>query len=507
MSRKFTITLFLSAALISTVGCSGSRLRNLVSRSDYQSLEDLESEDALAADGNDSTDASFVSESDAQDDVDSEKVERRGLLNLSSLFRRNKDNDEIDPDPFVETPVDEASEGEIKTADNRVTPITTQSAKDYVTNAAKSESLAEELFQPEKERSPSENIANNDQELPEIAPARGNSKPVEKSFADFIAEQSRKTAEKAEELVAETAEPVIERKKTFDEIVSNATSEVSEFDQMFGAADEANETSTVDTSSESPSQLFPGLDELISAAPKTTESTSTTKKPTFDEFFNAEEPVATERVVETQASPSFDTIVQNHGFSSVDKKDPWAAFQQSGNRTNASVGQPNAQPSSLSDGFDWGTPKTTETRPTAVAATSNVFDESTLVFSEDTTEPYTNTPAQYQVEPPRPEFTTTKDAVPSFNDMPLEIPAADENVAMAVEDDIFADSFETAETLSADEEAFQQAGAEGPVETTAGAPGLSAMSGFSTRTWFLLFGIVIVAILLFMPERQNQTKQ
>ena len=252
MSRKFTITLFLSAALISTVGCSGSRLRNLVSRSDYQSLEDLESEDALAADGNDSTDASFVSESDAQDDVDSEKVERRGLLNLSSLFRRNKDNDEIDPDPFVETPVDDASEGEIKTADNRVTPITTQSAKDYVTNAAKSESLAEELFQPEKERSPSENITNNDQELPEIAPARGNSKPVEKSFADFIAEQSRKTAEKAEELVAETAEPVIERKKTFDEIVSNATSEVSEFDQMFGAADEANETSTVDTSSESP---------------------------------------------------------------------------------------------------------------------------------------------------------------------------------------------------------------------------------------------------------------
>ena len=101
MSRKFTFTLFLTATLITSVGCSGSRLRNLISRSDYQSLEDLEAEDEATANRDESTDASFVSQTET---TEAEKKERRGLLNLSSLFRRNRDENEIDPDPFVEEP-------------------------------------------------------------------------------------------------------------------------------------------------------------------------------------------------------------------------------------------------------------------------------------------------------------------------------------------------------------------------------------------------------------------
>ena len=97
--------LIVGTMLLSSVGCSGSRLRSLVTRSDYKTLEELEARDAEDAEraivdkslsGSDS--ARFASQ---ERELDEEESSR---FSLSRLFSRKSDDSEIGEDPFVDAP-------------------------------------------------------------------------------------------------------------------------------------------------------------------------------------------------------------------------------------------------------------------------------------------------------------------------------------------------------------------------------------------------------------------
>ncbi len=101
--------LLIAVTIISAVGCSGSRLRNMITRSDYKSLEQIEAQDsvkeareaadrekALVADGSANYGEKLASQEreidEATDAVSTEETKKkRGFLNLAGLLNRDVD--------------------------------------------------------------------------------------------------------------------------------------------------------------------------------------------------------------------------------------------------------------------------------------------------------------------------------------------------------------------------------------------------------------------------------
>ena len=101
MPTKHKLSIALTASLLFTTGCSGARLKNLIGRNDYQTLEELEREDSSYADlydDADEKDSRFVSQTreidepvDPLDDLEDEQP--RSRFGFGRLFGRDKDDD------------------------------------------------------------------------------------------------------------------------------------------------------------------------------------------------------------------------------------------------------------------------------------------------------------------------------------------------------------------------------------------------------------------------------
>lgn len=483
----------MALVLLGSTGCTGSRLRNLISRNDYQSLEEINAAEA-AEESTEAADTRLVSESrEADADADAEESpaaevaedsDRGGLLNLASLFRRDKDR--IAPDPFVESTEPAAS-----ATDNRVTPISDHSAEEIVRQAtadSNSANAAEELIREavaEAENAVAD-AAITEAEVqaePVITPAAETNaaeSTVQKSFAEFIAEQQQKNAARTTEIVESTTEAVADSANPFAEIVQQTPQTVSEFDELLQDQTEqfADQVDAADAS-----ELFPGIDALLTETQQVIE-----EEPSLDQFFSD----TTETPTSAESDNPFtdvtaEEVAAQHGFEptqAAEENDPWAAFQQLQASSAGAVQQGTAEV----DAFAWASEPEATTAAAAPVVTAATPDESS------TATPFQNVSASYEVQPAAAEFTNPPAADPAALVIPSSQPTAQET-------NLFTTPFDATE-----EDPFAEpAGADGAVVRTETAAGAPLLGGFSGRTWFLLLGLAIVAVLLFLPERQNRT--
>lgn len=497
VNRLFS--LMLAALCLVASGCTGTPLRNLLTRSDYESLEDLESEEgAVQSTGRSDSLVSQereVTPDEDKPDAEKPKSKRRGLFNLSALFGGGSD-DEIGSDPFVE-PVDEAdvetAESSASAAESEILPVTADSARELIERAASTEATAENLFrqisdeskQAESEiasaaGSVQERVEN--AEVPVISPRSGGANPDEASFADFLAEKSAEVRES----VQETAEPLFNTAETVRRDVAAAgpaEKSANAFDQLLNLTDAAEEN----VAAASADELFPGLNQLIPDNDGTqADAAQRNQSPTFDRFAAGRQQPESAGASDDGIGTEFEVARRNHGFVEPQDNDPWSAFRDSQAKP-VTVGEP--------EGFSWVDRNDSAPTPRPEAVASVTGSDATAFHPSEFVESTAFAPEVAEQdaaeENPGPEFDDTL-LIPTSQPNP-ETQNSDPTAAEASETDPFADLMAEAEKTESAEQSDEE-----PVETAAG-------FSFSTRTWFLLLGCVIVGLLLFMPDRQKRT--
>lgn len=482
VTKKLTLLIF-TVLILSNFGCSGSRLRNMVGRSEYSSLEDIEPQDpadsasrqgeALAKDSTRDRDGSLVSESRELDSADPVTVEkqRKGFLDFVKVFNRKSDTDEFAPDPFAES----SSTTEIKTAstkpDSEISPEKRPAASvdNFSSTIAAVEKQSETFFDESLAKAKSapfetEPATKTADDQPATARSEND------SFADFVKQQTE-----AIPLVAD-----VKTKATNAMHVVSATknSAASEFDALLNEKTTAKE---LVAAADASSALFPGLSEEFDAAfqnsdapqvPKSSQANVVVTK-SNDEMFDA----------------PFVEVAEKHGFSRDGGKDPWAVFaQRQSTETVAEAVQPAAQElkAKSENGFTWGlgvnsAPVDNEPEfPSSARQShgSNGFQD----------------PAFLQVSSTRPLETT-----------PLMIPGGSVTDTSTQPAEFSNDPFLTSVPMF--EATTGGTSVEGEsaaaIPTVAASPG--GLNQWSRRTWFLLIGCLIVALLIFMPDRRNRT--
>ena len=138
MTKHIRLTLAFLLTVTAITGCSGGRLRNLISRSDYKTLEEVEAEDTLTAEREAAADQKAFANAEKElseskgllvsdeSAVEADKAdapeEKKSRFSLAGLFRRGDDSEEVTPDPFVAggelaaSEFEAVDEGETKTA-------------------------------------------------------------------------------------------------------------------------------------------------------------------------------------------------------------------------------------------------------------------------------------------------------------------------------------------------------------------------------------------------------
>lgn len=496
MKTNRITTLFIAMLMVSSVGCSSSRFRNLLSRSEYQSLEELEAEGATGTDG----ESALVSQEREIDEDESKKPSRRSLFNLAAFIRGRDADEDLTSDPFVDSEVgeEEFDSAEEVFADNHVTPLDKDKARAIVEDAARSKDAAENLIREAKDQTENYSERSFLDEMTASADRSGQQeeRPApknelnEQSFADFLAEQSSQATDDIEK-TAQTASAEVGKLNERGSATSTVADEagLGAFDQLLDkyAGAPADEIS--------PSDLFPGLEELVPQQPQEVAATADSSAfSPFDDLLGQPTPKA-QRSSDI-GNESFHDSASQHGFSESSESDPWSAFR----RKSAT---PAPQPAE--DGFSWA-----DNRSAPVEHNTSPFDSQALPA-----EPRSHimqTAAAIDVQPPAPEFSATNITSPATEFAAAEFgsPAADTLVIPASPDPAagesetappeFTDSlneslFANAESIAAEEVTADDEQA--PTETAAGFP-------ISTRTLFLILGCVIVGFLLFMPERKNR---
>ncbi|MEQ9406164.1 MAG: hypothetical protein RIK87_00500 [Fuerstiella sp.] len=568
------LTILMASMIISSLGCTGSRLGNLVTRSDYQTLEELEAADAIA-----STEASEEPEEasrsrfsslltrnrDAEtEENDTEPQKRRSIFSFASLFNRNPDDSALEPDPFVEaenasTPEAVAARTESGAASqkkaagqgsdeqNMVKSITAAQAERLVAEAAEAEDTAENLFREAAAAVAEAEAATEQALLPKIQPASPST--VEKSFADFVASQQNQTASTSQPAVKETVEPLVVTAETpnvnpfaattvdTDRTTKTPTTSTSKsaFDDLLGDLTPAEKPVT--GNNESPDQ-FADLEDFMPSGKQQTPAEAVAEPRSFDDFFTGQKsltpvpdrtpapdrtqianrtPAGNEEITPTAMSGTDDPFLaasRSHGFSDLERQDPWAAFRQKQTPASAAGTAPKASEfgSDTDDQVSWAdlaVDPVVEASPQRQATDFSTTGESPadLASSQENVSPFHKVSSSSEVAEPG-----AAGAVPAspFDDSlrpGLVIPAENTQPAPITDtEDLFSNAISAsgsgAETL--DDDPFADATGTTAAQPAAAAPEASGSAGISTRTWFLLLACVIVALLLFMPERQNR---
>lgn len=493
VTKKITF-LFLASLILSNVGCSGSRLRNMVGRSEYSTLEELEAQDAdgsqgaqgeaLADSASRNRTGSLVSNSreldsaDAQADPDVKQKQRKGFFDFAKVFNRKTDEAEFAPDPFAEAQVSP----EAKTAPVKVAAISdAETVKKQVATKADQFSSTISAVEKQSETIFEESLAKSESALFETEPvaegaviAKGQAtdgQSEQGSFADFVREQADATP-----VVADVKK---EAAKVFH-TASAAKTVTNEFDAFLNETAGSFEETVV---ADAPDAFFPGLSEEFDAAFEQRDEAD----PAEADFADKVESIPNTDFVETTFSES----AKKHGFAEGESKDPWAAFGQG--QAAAVTPRPNAKNTEVvkaQNGFVWGR-----------AIETVVADKPAFTLDNPQPQDLNDVPNHgfLQVSSTRP--LETRSNVEVSHSMPLMIPDSPSSYQSAsVQNDPFASMPSFEETTEGFPAEIEVAAA---VPTVATAEG--GLSHWSRRTWFLLIGCLIVAMLLFMPDRNNRT--
>lgn len=502
MAKNILIPVVLTIVLTSSVGCSGSRLRNMVGRSDYSSIEELEEADAYAEyEGYKRKDVLAAQERElTEEDPATIQKQRKGFFDFVKVFNRKSDEDEFAPDPFTEPAVtDESKEVRTvsagKSSEFENESAVADKAEKFNSTIADVEKQAEALFTEgvKARQAVSTKVETSAETLDGIF-AEQSDTPQEQSFADFINRQKQaagpvvadveKAADKAVESVVRTVSQAKETGSKFDSFLNQST----EGEQKTASTDES-------------SDLFPGLSEAFDEA---------FEDPSLNEPYE-QEPVATASLANPFAESvdaPFAETTSKHGFKTSGGKDPWAAFNESARKPAAAapVEVVSSTHAEQRNEFNWSQPSGSRS-----SQTQSAFPAMDGQGFQGHGEEVNHDQAFLQVS-----STSTLDTqrpVDMSESMPLVIPggmAADstfDNSAFQSEVQpapVGSDPFLTSVPV------FEDVAPESAtdVDVTAATSVATASEGlgqWSRRTWFFLIGCLIVAFLLFMPDRHNRT--
>ncbi|MDG2129416.1 MAG: hypothetical protein P8K08_15560 [Fuerstiella sp.] len=523
------MTILIAGMLIGASGCSGTRLRNLITRSDYLSLEELEAQDkaaeTVAAESAQSELGEQLVSSElesSEDDETPDEEKKKSWFSLAALLGRSSDDSEVSPDPFVDVDIEEMQETVTAVANDErksaITEAAAETTEKFAATMTNMENQAEGIFDKlaaadrDAETAVDERV-----KLPEITPASGIPKSGQQSFADFIASRDDKRTKSSanedqsvlSELVANpkeanpfTAEPALAAAKNTDDR--------SVFDRLL------NETSNITdkVAAKTPvkddfsSELFPELNELI---------TDGDVGPSFDERLLKEaalpaadfqDPPQPQFEAQDAAADPFLIAARKHGFDKVQLEDPWAAFTKQDGSDAQDMSDHVLQPVAEPEEFAWGTQSQT---PASEMLTMN----ETLPEIFDASPPQ---PVFQQVSSPdRPVRVTGGAQLSTDFSAGLTIPTLPAPQPVAYSDfDQFATT--TEQTLQTDtplafsdsaggdfENAFDAALISSGPEAKTGSS-VTATDGWPLRTWIFLAGFAVVAYLLFAPAPQNRPR-
>lgn len=518
MARNKILTVVLASVILCVSGCSGGRLRNLISRNDYHSLEALDEQGDFYADSDDQAIASadkdssrFVSD---QRELDAPESAKEGRFSIARLLRGKSPEAGFGEDPFVEpirtTFEDKLGQPTVKAVsaikdDSFLAAERTASAMSA--SLEEVEKQAEDLFADMQDSVEDTAVNPFADAIAQVGSPEDLAAGTSHSFADFMARKAAESSEAAMDVAVESASTVTDRSSSvgfsepafeaphatppsealvggfdFDSLLDEPVAEVAEI----WAAEISNSEFGAD-----PIEMFAGKPGEAAAQPHFDFETPAADK-SFDEVFVDSAAVTEDQDSHSEQDP-FALASEKHGFKSLGGQDPWGAFEKTVTNREVAWGDNSVQKHNPEPDFAWGESSTPD------------FDDIKV------TQGYQANGQQFQQVA---STLTVEDAYPQesgSNDSGLVIPfdsgSVDQGAQFVelgagnevMDDPFFSDSNELAEVpdgleLAAETEATGSGNTGGP----------ATILGWPTRTWFFILGCVILAILLFLPNRQKQ---
>lgn len=517
MKRRNHTLLFATVVMVSISGCSGGKLRNLLSRNDYQSLQELDAQQP------------GLPNSNKTQVVSAETDENKSIFKLPGFLKGEEESSVIAPDPFIGAAEPIAIDDKVAAYRAKVDERIARQAQAAKTTLTDVENQAKELFEKSKNSidDPFGAFAKSEPEEPQpnIEP-KSSATEQEASFADMFGAEP--TVEVAQPLIADTtANP-------FD-TASLPESEMSEFDKLLQAhqqqtPDPAHQMAVTPTEPKA-NNVFAQMDQTVSS------------KTDASDFFGNE--FAMNDVTENSASEdSFDSLMnEQHVAESHD--DIWGQLDDQDDFANISQTESVLKPTLVAQehfaaaetdfgedfqktasrhGFSnssstWGN----------LSAESNPDQTVTSLVSPDEQQ-FNNAPLVTHVDDGTHTLNSASESDPFFpasqSQLTASTPGAIENQGMGLiipasdssDGDAFFDfdnqpfqvqqvsatqvdpqlNTPAAESLEGDINLFEDAAMSPAVQPVADS------EGWTRRTWFLIIGCVLIAGLLFLPERQKR---
>lgn len=532
MTRLNCTLVLLTTFAVSTCGCSGGKLRNLLSSNEYQTLDELKAEEA-----------GLPGETETQlASADSEKS--KSLFRLPGFLGGKDKESAIAPDPFVTASDSESTEETIREYQARIDARLAQKAAQGSNTLADVERQAEQLFQESKAEADQRFSPFADQVAEHVDSAEAVARNVVESSSAAVSEFEAFVAqEKASALNDDGGlliEPATEKAEA---VIAMADESLSEFDRLLQAHE--NHSSVAPVEQPAPSTDF---DSFAGSQMPASEA-----KDDLADFFGSK---ATEVVEQSADSDPFAGFAASVAEAEAETEDVWAQLNAS-EESNVTV----------ADGFPFDT-KTSDNAFASADPPSQQLSQPESPFNDrfaealdqhgfqEDSNPWNSvdagaqvamadTEAAFQAESQSPALVIASEqnedaglftepnghsdqgafqsvsqsqAFPSgdssLNDTSsgLIIPASDSSasgVPFGFEGQTGAVQQISATDLASVPESLATTAAQQPVDlfedaaTTAVQPAPAA-NGWPRRTWFLILGCVLIAALLFLPERQKR---
>lgn len=532
MKRLNHTLLLATVVMVSVSGCSGGKLRNLLSRNDYQTLEQQNAEQT----GLPNEHKTQIASAETQKD--------KGFFKLPGFLKGEEAESAIAPDPFITASNPAATEDEAAAYRAKVDERIAREANAVKSTLASVEQQAQQLYEKSKasDDNPFSAFAETTPTTEQSVAAKDPQNDVATddkmdSFAEMFGEQDKpKTAEVASPLIADTSDNPF--------AAANASkSDMSEFDKLLHAHEQLAPESSMATSDKegmsADSDFFaemdksaknkpvaqqPAADSFFDDAFASKDSTpNSSSDASFDSFVaDTQSPTSNNDIwgqldskkQTAQVSPSsdvfaaafdspspastpdmdfdsdFEQTADRHGFS--DTASTWgklspASGSDQGLTILASPEEERVQEQSMMaelNPSDFGAPQASGTDPFYPASQSQTVDS-------------TMPPSQGQgmglIIPASDSSSSESNAFFEFNEPSSGVQQISGTQAEAGLAPVASETVENDIDLFAETDAAAVA-----VQT------VEASSGWTRRTWFLLIGCVLIAGLLFLPERQKR---
>lgn len=457
--RQFYI--LLPGVLILCVGCTGGRLRDrFASDRDYLTMSELEEYDRehgsiyAETDNKPTLLTSWTrdrNKTDEERSTDTEGKQRR-FLNLGGLFGR--DSEEVPDDPFIAFEDESSTDGaeDADTADENRTAVVAVSSSDDAENEAPATDEANQLIHDDwvadvKEREPTSPTGTGE------------------SIADLLAEFEED----------DEADPVI---GDFEELLVGSGDSDSGFEDFVLSLDESdNELSDdvpVRSDSDKSADRYPAIDFSVTSNDATSTSDDTSAL-TFDNK-------QTEKAgnsgaafeIDLRETPQQSPDIAREPVCSEVREPLWVASDDTGSSDSQSI-KVTTPPA---DSFNLPPIDSAQVLPAAPLA-----PPAHQAASHDGSDPVSLAN--------RPVVTEALSAAPTTA----------ERLAPAFADDEFGDPVFHTDFSAQAQQRRTEAHLAASAERASQSAGL--IRDISTRAWILIFGGVIIAYLLFAPERKN----